>query len=135
MFTTKHSQAWARALPSNTPGASSSSGSSWMLSTTQVRAPCRSAKARFHTSSSASRARKLNRARARLSFRRGVSHSSLGRGLGGLATAGLQFRGGGRQALAEGAAQGDLVFVELALAVRAGMVAGAVGCAAAAGVE
>ena len=72
-------------------------------------------------SSSANRAIKLSRLRARLSFSRGCSQSRLGSGFFARATSVLQFAGGLRQALAEGAAQGDLVFVQRPLAVAAGV--------------
>src|SRR5690606_30103984 len=120
MFTTKHAQAWARALPMNTPGASRSSGSSTILSTTQGRAPCRSAKTPFQMPTNSARARKLSRLMARVTARRGFSHSRDGKGLGVLATGNLQAAGGFRQTLAEGSAQGDFMFIQRAFGVCAG---------------
>src|SRR3989338_4426412 len=117
------------------PGASRASGASSMAMITSVRAPCRSANAKFHTTSSTARAKKLNRLMARLMLRRGCSQLMAGRGLAILATGVLQLLSQFRQAQAKGAAQGGFVFIECALAVGAGMVAWAVGCAAAAGAE
>src|SRR5690606_39020791 len=112
-----------------------SSGISWMLTTTQVLAPCRSANARFHTSSRAARAMKLIRLTARLIFTRGFSQSREGRGLGFLATGILQLHGRLGDTLTECAAQGDFMRVQQALAIRASKMARAIRGAAARGFQ
>src|SRR3989338_10609872 len=132
-LTRKQVHACARAPPSSRPGATRARGNSSMLRITQGRAPCRSEKNRVQTSNSRIRAKKLIRVIARVRGRRGLSQFSSGRGF--LATGTLQALGELRQALAQAAAQGNLMFVQGALAIGAGMVAGAIGCAAAACVE
>src|SRR3546814_324094 len=132
-LTIKQSQACALGLPAIIPGATSNSGMSWMLTTTQVLAPCRSAKARFQTTSSTARPMKLARLIARLDLTRGVSHSSDGSGLRFLAKGHLQPLCRVCQTLPEGATEGDFMFVEQTLAVRTGMVTRAVRRATTAG--
>src|SRR5436309_248281 len=111
MFTTKQVQACARALPVSMPGSSNSSGTSSIARITSTRAPFRLANHRLLTTSKAIRPKKNARLNARVRRRRGANHSSGGNTLGFLATRGLQGLGGGRQALAKGASQGDLVLV------------------------
>lgn len=84
---------------------------------------------------SRTRPTKLPRLMARLSARRGCSHTTSGSGLFLRAISTPQLAGGFRQAFAQRATQGQFVLIEAALAIGAGEVAGAVRRAAAAGFQ
>src|SRR5690554_3483692 len=126
-FITKQAQACTRAEPSSIPGATSNSGNSSMPLITQVRAPCRSAKSWFQTTSNTARAASSARLMPCISRMRGCSHSSGGSGLSFLRVTGrLQLCDQLCQTDSQRGTQLLFMSVQRTLAVDTGQVAWAV---------